>query len=92
MDTGARFDIARLRRIGFEQWDPIGGSVPEDEYDSYLLKAAGNLWNGDPIDQVASYFVRVEVDAMGLEAVPGVYERALKASEAISQYVASLKV
>ena len=44
------FDIKRLREIGWKDWDPIGLGPPEepfdDEYDSYLLRAAGAFWNG----------------------------------------------
>ena len=85
-----RFDIGKLREIGFEQWKPIGVPVPEDEYDSYLLKAAGNLWNGEDVERVADYFVKIEVDWMGL-SLPGVKERARRVAGAISDYVQSLR-
>jgi len=91
MNTRPRFDIATLRKIGFDQWDPIGGGVPEDEYDTYLLKAAGNLWNGDAVKQVADYLAKVEVEWMGLELAPGVHDRALGVAGAISGYVQSLR-
>jgi hypothetical protein len=91
MSACPRFDIGKLREIGFEQWDPIGVPVPDDEYDTYLLKAAGNLWNGEGVERVADYLVKVEVDWMGLSLVPGVRERARQAASAISDYVQSLR-
>lgn len=91
MRARPRFDIGKLREIGFEQWDPIGVPVPEDEYDTYLLKAAGNLWNGEGVEKVAEYLVKVEVDWMGLSLVPGVRERARQVAGAISGYVQSLR-
>jgi hypothetical protein len=91
MNPRPRFDIVSLRKIGFERWDPIGGGGPADEYDTYLLKAAGNLWNGDAIEQVSDYLVKVEVEQMGLELAPGVRERASQVAQAISEYVQSLR-
>lgn len=65
--------------------------MPEDEYDTYLLKAAGNLWNGDALDQVAEYRVTVEAGRMGLGHAPGTRERALQVATAIGRYVQSLR-
>lgn len=91
MSARLHFDIGKLRVIGFEQWDPIGVPVPDDEYDTYLLKAAGNLWNGETVEKVADYLMNVEVDWMGLSLVPGVKERARQVAGAISDYVQSLR-
>jgi len=65
--------------------------VPEDEYDTYLLKAAGNLWNGDGLDQVAEFLVTVDAEWMGLGHAPGMEESALQVAIAISRYVQSLR-
>ena len=50
MAERAKFKLSRLREIGWSLWDPIGLSgfegTLDDEYDSYLLQAAGRLWNG----------------------------------------------
>lgn len=86
-----RFDIAVLRTIGFDLWNPIGVEVPEDEYDTYLMKAAGDLWNGQHVEAVASYLVRAETEWMGLELVDGVPERAARVATAISDYIRALR-
>ncbi len=97
-----RIELSRLREIGWAQWDPIGlsqmgdddwkeGGPCADEYDTYLLKAAGNLWNGEGVERVADYLVKVEVDWMGLSHVACVEERARRVAVAISDYVQSLR-
>lgn len=86
-----RFDIAVLRKIGFDLWDPIGCPVPKDEYDTYLLKAAGDLWNGQPVQVVIDYLVEVETEWMGLQLVEGVVDRAARVAAAIDSYVRDLR-
>ena len=58
-----------MKSVG-RMWDPIGlGETDgwlEDEYDSYLLQAAGRLWNGASQEEVANYFVSIETECMGL--------------------------
>lgn len=73
-----RIDIARLRKIGWELWDPIGLLGPNDrwddesssgfadEYDSYLRAAAAQLRDGTPRGQVIAYLVNIETRCMGL--------------------------
>ena len=60
-------------------------------YDSYLLQAAGRLWNGASQGEVADYLVSIETDYMGLGEAPGVRQRALKAADALNSYVAELR-
>jgi hypothetical protein len=85
----------RLREIGWTRWDPIGLGPPEagfaDEYDAYLLKAAGDLWNGGSVQEVADYFVTVETDYIGMDASPGMRERALEVASAIREYIDTLR-
>jgi len=64
---------------------------PADEYDAYLLQAAGQLWNGKSDEEVADYLVRIETDHMGLEAVPGIRERALEVARSLNVYVATVR-
>lgn len=70
-----KIDIGRLREIGWSLWDPIGldGKTGvwrqesfADEYDAYLIRAAGMLRNQCDIDEVVSYLFFVETDHMGL--------------------------
>lgn len=67
--------LSRLRDIGWQHWDPIdlGGldgswenSDAADEYDSYLLKAAGMVRRGEGDDAAVQYLVWVESEHMGL--------------------------
>jgi hypothetical protein len=84
-----KFQLSRLRDIGWSLWDPIelrGLDQPDDEYDSYLMQAAGRLWNGASQEEVATYLVNIESDHMGLghghvEAV----------HEALNRYVSELR-
>ncbi|WP_231860111.1 hypothetical protein [Bordetella parapertussis] len=86
-----RAKLSKLRDIGWELWDPIGllepGFYPgkwdeeanrpfADEYDSYLLDAAGQLRRGVPRVQVVDYLVRIETQHMGLQEGPTTRDRA----------------
>jgi hypothetical protein len=70
MTTRPTFKLSRLREIGWSRWDPIGltgiENTPDDEYDSYLLQAAGRLWNGASEEEVTDYVVTIEIEYMGL--------------------------
>ena len=51
MQTGAYlFDLENLRAIGFQLWPRAGRSqiaaLPDDEYDGYLMQAAGYALRG----------------------------------------------
>lgn len=65
MSSRPTFQLSRLREIGWAKWDPIGLGGPDhgwpaDEYDTYLLQAAGQLWNGHSEAEVTDYLVQVE--------------------------------
>lgn len=88
--------LSRLREIGWSKWDPIGVGGPDhgwpaDEYDSYLLQAAEQVWNGQSDDVVADYLVTIETEHMGLTAAPSIHARALDVAKAIRQYVETLR-
>ena len=95
MTAHPKFKISRLREIGWAKWDPIGlsgtESWPEDEYDSYLLQAAGRLWNGASRQEVASYLVSIETEYMGLGEAPGIQQRANEVADALRKYVTELR-
>ena len=96
MTTRPTFQLARLREIGWARWDPIGVGGPDhewpaDEYDSYLLQAAGQIWNGRTNETVADYLVEIETEHMGLTAVPGIQSRALDVAKALREYVETLR-
>lgn len=96
MITRPTFELSRLREIGWSKWDPIGVGGPDngwpaDEYDSYLLQAAGQLWQGKTDEAVADYLVTAETDHMGLTPASGVQARALDVAKAIREYVETLR-
>ena len=97
MGRHPKIDLEPLRRIGWAKWDPIdlGGpdqGWPADEYDAYLLNAAGQISNGRSDEEVADYLVKIETENMELAAVPGIRERALQVAAAVREYVQSLSV
>lgn len=74
-----KIKISRLRDIGWAVWDPIGligadqkwtdeDCLPfADEYDTYLLQAAGRLRRGEAEQDVARDLANIEIEHMGLE-------------------------
>ena len=96
MTTRPTFQLSRLREIGWSKWDPIGVGGPDndwlaDEYDSYLLQAAGQLWHGGTDEAVADYLVKIETEHMGSTAVPGLKSRAMEVTKTIRDYVETLR-
>jgi hypothetical protein len=91
--TGSGFAafLAELREIGWAEWDPIGLSSDrascEDEYDSYLLAAAGKLANGRTDEQVADYLIYIETSYMGMSKAPDARRRALVTARRIAALV-----
>lgn len=85
-----KIKLEPLREIGGRDWNPIGTSLPVDEYDTYLLNAAGQIVNGRSDDAVADYLLSVELTQIGLDAAPGIRERALVVASAIRAYVQTL--
>ena len=65
-----KIKLSRLRDIGWEFWDPIGLKGDrqdcEDEYDTYLLKAAGMIWHNEPQEEVVDYLVDIEQNYIGM--------------------------
>ena len=90
MELRPKIRLEPLREIGFRDWSPVGAGVPLDEYDTYLLRAAGQIVNGKADDAIADYLVSVEVNQMGLDPAPDVHERALVVASAIRAYVQTL--
>jgi hypothetical protein len=85
MTPHPKIRLSRLRDIGWTLWDPIGlmadGSDWQtagfaDEYDSYLLRAAGMVRNGAPLLAVVEYLIGSETVHMGLSPAPGMRARA----------------
>ncbi len=76
--------LSRLRDIGWTLWDPIGllekGEAWDhkpnaDEYDGYLLKAAGQLRRDAPAKEVVDFLIWAEAENMGLGNNPSQRKR-----------------
>ena len=92
-----KIDIDRLREIGWSLWDPIGlnetmgvwkGQPFEDEYDSYLVRAAEMLRNNRTAGEVVDYLFFIETEHMGLGVGThevGLREKLSRVVQAISQ-------
>ena len=95
MTSLPKFKLSRLREIGWELWDPIGLAPPKDEfsdeYDTYLLQAAAQLWRSQPDAEVCDYLVRIEQEHMGLPKVSNAKERAGATVTAINAYICELR-
>jgi len=88
MKSRPKIKLSRLRDIGWSLWDPIGllpnsetwtskeNSDFADEYDSYLLQAAGQLKQGVSDADVIDYLIKIETEYMGLGEKQDTKERA----------------
>lgn len=80
--------LSRLRDIGWSHWDPIGllglgerwhdesAKSFADEYDTYLIAAAGMLRRGVPDHEVVVYLAEIETDHMAMTEQPDTVARA----------------
>ena len=75
MSKHPKIRLSRLRDIGWRLWDPIGlggldgawaNSGAADEYDSYLLKAAGIVRRSESDETAADYLAWAESENMGM--------------------------
>ncbi len=85
-------DLQTLRNIAFTCWDPIGiaGSRNhhEDEYDAYILQAAGLAIRGRSREDVAEFLIKC-CSEMG---IGGDAAKAAKAAQAIFREVFGAKL
>lgn len=88
----AKIRLSKLRDIGWAKWDPIGLLEPgdtwdhkpfADEYDTYLMQAAGQLRRGASRDEVMRYLIEIERDHMGLGMQRDTIKRAANVVTAI---------
>lgn len=87
-----KIKLSRVRDIGWSLWDPIGLISADqdwndeeclpfaDEYDSYLVQAAGQLRRGKSELDVAVYLATIEVEHM---ALGGPFQSALLRAEKV---------
>ncbi|MEE4210894.1 MAG: hypothetical protein V2I43_16720 [Parvularcula sp.] len=96
-----KIDILRLRDIAWTTWDPLSLTEHQshcskidwstDEYDSYILKAFGPIWNHDDRMQAAAYLRKVEVETMGLNHVGGPNDPVENTVRALEEYAQELR-
>lgn len=59
-----RRDFPAVQKILWEDWDPIGCGVPQDEYDSYVPGVIQELRNGADAEELADHLRRVAKEMM----------------------------
>ena len=69
---------------------PIAGPGVRDEYDGYLLQAAGRLRRGEPRSEVIAYLVETETGHIGLPLNETTRNRAEATVAAINDYLETL--
>lgn len=92
--TKPKLRLGKLRELGWSIWDPLNLLEPgdewsettfADEYDQYLIQAAGRLRREEATNKVVAYIVAVERDVMGLSPSVASNDRAYKLVTAIQQ-------
>ncbi|TCR83663.1 hypothetical protein [Rhizobium sp. BK376] len=95
LPTPPKLKLSRLRDIGWSLWDPIGLLGPNrrwdedeaqgfaNEYDTYLVEAAGLLRRGISDQDVVELLVGAEMAHMGLGGQPDTYEHSRSTVAAI---------
>ena len=92
MTSRPKLRLSRLRNIGWSLWDPIGlndfdgkwESVSfADEYDGYLIQAAGMVRRGELDGTIISYLVQCEIEDMGISVSASTHSRAKSTVAAI---------
>jgi hypothetical protein len=88
--------LSVLRDIGWDKWDPIrlngseGGwrrSDAADEYDRYLLRAAGSVQSGEEDEAIVDYLASIETGHMRLANTSTARSRAEVTVAAIREQV-----
>lgn len=94
LEPPPKIKLSRLRDIAWSRWDPIGLLDVDrkwddeenrhfaDEYDSYLLQAAGMLHRGSTDAEIVDFLVKIEAVHMCMNRSDAL-ERAASVVEAI---------
>ncbi|MDR3449043.1 MAG: hypothetical protein P4M15_04735 [Alphaproteobacteria bacterium] len=97
MTEGSKIELATLRKIGWDRWDPIGIRMfgdhawrgpAADEYDTYLLHVAGMLKQAVPDEEAIAYldWVASVHMGLGLRTAEG-HAASVATVQAISEYL-----
>ena len=62
--------IHQVDKLLWEEWDPIGCGVPEDEYTTYAHAVASKAINGESKQQIMDYLDWAESEYMGMSRHP----------------------
>ena len=54
-----------VRKILFQDWNPLGGPVPEDEYDGYITPIYRILFESRPEQKLVEFLLHTEQDILG---------------------------
>lgn len=65
MRPGFNVSARAIRRILWEDWDPIGCGVPEDEYDDYVWPVYRLLYDGADRAAIREYLLRTATETIG---------------------------
>jgi hypothetical protein len=97
MTDHSTIEMNVLRQIGWDHWDPVGirqtddpawRTAAADEYDSYLLHAAGMVLQSASQEAVAAYLDDITVINMGLGPVNGaIHGASVRTADAIAAYL-----
>lgn len=82
-----RLRPSHFREIGWTHWDPLGLSDTDeacpqgiaDEYDTYLMRVAGILINGEGVAAAIDYLTETSEDLSCTRADPAAVERTVHA-------------
>ncbi len=76
--------VSGVRTILMELWDPIGGGVPDDEYDAYVGPIAAMLTDESVTrEQIASHLLDIADRCIGLGKQRGLRDRCDVAAAAL---------
>jgi hypothetical protein len=95
-----KLQLSRLRRIGWDEWDPIGLASPawddrrktgNNEYDPYLLQVVAMLQGGKATQEASAYLDEIASEYIGLgpRSAAG-REASARTVEAIAAYLRTL--
>jgi hypothetical protein len=79
----------RTDEVLFYIWDPISVSdtpAARDEYERYLPVVFSMLKQSKPIDEIADYLSKIEIESMGLGDASGLKNKNIKVAELLNDH------
>lgn len=56
----------KVRDVLLKDWDPIGGGVPDDEYDQYIPRVCRMLMEKKSKEELKNHLINISQEDMGL--------------------------